>query len=92
MRVHDVVLTFFLLFIHIFSLLFLNYFKIIIFLVVYKRMCILKKKNLFPIAFLVCFLIREFEGLLLDYSRQRATVETMDKLLNLAKVRMRGIY
>ncbi|CAG7861680.1 unnamed protein product [Brassica rapa] len=27
----------------------------------------------------------EFEGLLLDYSRQRATVETMDKLLNLAK-------
>lgn len=32
-------------------------------------------------------LIREFDGLLLDYSRQRATVETMDKLLNLAKVR-----
>ncbi|CAN8287636.1 unnamed protein product [Cochlearia groenlandica] len=28
----------------------------------------------------------EFDGLLLDYSRQRATVETMDKLLNLAKV------
>ncbi|CAN7027862.1 unnamed protein product [Brassica oleracea var. botrytis] len=27
----------------------------------------------------------EFEGLLLDYSRQRATVETMGKLLNLAK-------
>lgn len=31
--------------------------------------------------------IREFDRLLLDYSRQRATVETMDKLLNLAKVR-----
>ncbi|ESQ44810.1 hypothetical protein EUTSA_v10003173mg [Eutrema salsugineum] len=27
----------------------------------------------------------EFDGLMLDYSRQRATVETMDKLLSLAK-------
>nr|BAB17646.1 cytosolic phosphoglucose isomerase [Arabidopsis thaliana] len=30
-------------------------------------------------------MMMEFDGLLLDYSRQRATVETMDKLLNLAK-------
>lgn len=39
---------------------------------------------------LLCWyaLIREFDGLLLDYSRQRATVETVDKLLNLAKVRV----
>nr|BAC11915.1 cytosolic phosphoglucose isomerase [Arabidopsis halleri subsp. gemmifera]BAC77718.1 cytosolic phosphoglucose isomerase [Arabidopsis halleri subsp. gemmifera] len=30
-------------------------------------------------------MMMEFDGLLLDYSRQRATVETVDKLLNLAK-------
>nr|BAB17655.1 cytosolic phosphoglucose isomerase [Arabidopsis halleri subsp. gemmifera] len=30
-------------------------------------------------------MMMEFDGLLLDYSRQRAPVETMDKLLNLAK-------
>nr|BAC77714.1 cytosolic phosphoglucose isomerase [Arabidopsis halleri subsp. gemmifera] len=30
-------------------------------------------------------MMMEFDGLLLDYSRQRATLETVDKLLNLAK-------
>jgi hypothetical protein len=35
---------------------------------------------------MVDFIGREFEGIYLDYSRQQATTETVDKLFKLAEV------
>lgn len=37
-------------------------------------------------ALMYMFLNREFDDILLDYSRQRATLDTIDKLLKLAEV------
>ena len=36
--------------------------------------------------FSLCIIYSEFDGVLLDYSRQRATNETVDKLFKLAEV------
>ena len=36
--------------------------------------------------FPLCIIYSEFDGVLLDYSRQRATNETVDKLFKLAEV------
>ena len=42
--------------------------------------------NLIAISLMIYVFVSEYDGLLLDYSRQRATLDTIGKLFKLAEV------
>lgn len=64
---------------------FLSYFDITM-----KWLAIVLEGVLFPNA--GCVVHSEFDGIVLDYSRQQATVHTVDKLYNLAEVKLGSFF